>query len=182
MSSKAKKAQQEKLRKRNKAKQLNRVRGMAHNLNLTDAEAEFYQRALASKATPAEMVNEIVADIRNVLANFDSIGKTACEPDIINALRVSHPTQTESIIAANQYLIETAEDLNNLEAKYLEQFEGLDNSKDSFLTTAPAMEEFSELQSVIAQNAENLMAVVNAIMTIYFELEIQFPGEVENDN
>ena len=181
MSNKAKKAKQAKLRNKQKTKQLNRVRGQVKNLNLSDKDALFYQRALANKETPAEFVRNTSQGLLDLLEQFQDIVDLYLQPEWKEAIKTAYPQVYTSIQNAGEYIKGVRDEILEAEERFAEEFKDLDNTKNSFLLSSPAMEVFSSIQENIETNIENLFATKKLIIDLYVELETKFPG-VENDD
>lgn len=181
MSNKAKKAKQAKLRKQQQVKQLNRVRGQVKNFNLSDEEAAFYKRALTNKSTPAEFITETANDLRELLNKFDLIIGLAAQPDWMATIEGPYPEEHKAIKGAAEYLQSALDDLRASEVRFVDEFQGMDNSNNSFLLSSPAMEVFGSIQENIEQNAENLIKTMQMVIELYADLEEKYPG-VENDD
>lgn len=181
MSNKAKKAKQAKLRNKQKTKQLNRVRGQVKNLNLSDADALFYQRALANKETPAKFVRNTSQGLLDLLEQFQDIADLYLQPEWMETIKTAYPQVHASIQNAGDYIKGVHGEILEAEERFAEEFKDLDNTKNSFLLSSPAMEVFSSIQENIETNIENLFATKKLIIDLYVELETKFPG-VENDD
>lgn len=181
MSNKAKKAKQAKLRNKQQTKQLNRVRGQVKNLNLSDADALFYQRALANKETPAKFIRNTSQGLLDLLEQFQDIADLYLQPEWMETIKTSYPQVHTSIQNAGDYIKGVHGEILEAEERFTEEFKDLDNTKNSFLLSSPAMEVFSSIQENIETNIENLFATKKLIIDLYVELETKFPG-VENDD
>ena len=91
MSNKAKKAKQAKLRNKQQAKQLNRVRGQVKNLNLSDNDALFYRRALTNKEAPAEFVRNTTQGLLELLEQFQDIVDLYLQPEWMETIKTAYP-------------------------------------------------------------------------------------------
>lgn len=181
MSLKAKKAKQAKLRNKQQAKQLNRVRGQVKNFNMSDREAAFVKSALANKVTPAEFVRNTSNGLLSLLEQFQDIVDLYLQPEWMETIKTAYPQVHTSIQNAGDYIKGVHGEILEAEERFTEEFKDLDNSKNSFLLSSPAMEVFSSIQENIETNIENLFATKKLIIDLYVELETNFPG-VENDD
>lgn len=181
MSLKAKKAKQAKLRSKQQAKQLNRVRGQVKNFNMSDREAAFVKSALANKETPAEFVRNTSNGLLSLLEQFQDIVDLYLQPEWMETIKTAYPQVHTSIQNAGDYIKGVRGEILEAEERFTEEFKDLDNSKNSFLLSSPAMEVFSSIQENIETNIENLFATKKLIIDLYVELETNFPG-VENDD
>ena len=182
MSNKAKKAKQAKLRNKQQTKRLNRVRGQVKNLNMSDREALFVQRALVNKESPLQFVRETAKDLFNLLDQFQDLKDLHAQQDWMDTIKTAYPKVHDSIKNAVEYIRETHNEVVALETRFIEEFKDLDNSKTSFLLSSPAMETFSSVYDNVEANIENLFATKKAIIDLYVELETNFPGVENNDN
>ena len=181
MTSKAKKAKQAKLRNKQQAKQLNRVRGQVKNFNMSDREAAFVQRALGNKESPVQFVQNTAKDLFSLLDQFQDVVDLHAQQDWMDTIKTAYPTVHDSIKNAGDYIKGVHGEILEAEERFTEEFKDLDNSKNSFLLSSPAMEVFSSIQENIETNIENLFATKKLIIDLYVELETNFPG-VENDD
>lgn len=181
MSLKAKKAKQAKLRNKQQAKQLNRVRGQVKNFNMSDREAAFVKSALVNKESPAQFVDNTAQDLFNLLDQFQEAVDLGTQQDWMDTIKTAYPVLHDSIKNASDYLQEVRKDVTEAKERFMEEFKDLDNSKNSFLLSSPAMETFSNIHENIEANIENLFSTKKAIIDLYVELETNFPG-VENDD
>ena len=181
MSNKAKKAKQAKLRNKQQAKQLNRVRGQVKNFKMSDREAAFVQRALGNKENPVQFVQNTAKDLFSLLDQFQDVVDLHAQQDWMDAIKTAYPTVHDSIKNAGDYIQEVRADVTATEARFTEEFKDLDNSQNSFLLSSPAMEAFSSIHENIESNIENLFATKKAVVDLYVKLKTNFPG-VENDD
>lgn len=181
MSNKAKKAKQAKLRNKQQAKQLNRVRGQVRNHNMSDREAAFVKRALSNKETPLEFVRSTSQGLLDLLAQFQDVTDLYLQDEWMEVIKTAYPTIYESIKNAGDYIKEVHEDILAKENHFTEEFKDLDNNQNSFLLANPAMQEFSSIHENIEANIENLFATKKAILDLYVELETKYPGVESND-
>ncbi len=181
MTSKAKKAKQAKLRNKQQTKRLNRVRGQVKNFNMSDREAAFVQRALVNKESPAQFVDNTAQDLFNLLDQFQDVVDLSTQQDWMDTIKTAYPAVHDSIKNAGEYIQEVRADVTETKERFTEEFKDLDNSKNSFLLSSPAMEAFSSIHENIEANIENLFSTKKAIVDLYVELETNFPG-VENDD
>ena len=104
MSLKAKKAKQAKLRSKQQAKQLNRVRGQVKNFNMSDREAAFVKSALANKETPAEFVRNTSNGLLSLLEQFQDIVDLYLQPEWMETIKTAYPQVHTSIQNAGDYI------------------------------------------------------------------------------
>lgn len=182
MSHKAKKAKQAKLRNKQKAKQLNRVRGQVKNFNLSDGEAAFTLKALTNKETPLEFVRSTSKDLMGLLVQFQDVVDLYSQDDWMATIKPAYPTVHDTIKNAGDYIKSVHTDILAAEERFTEEFKDLDASRNSFLLSSPAMEVFSSIHENIEANIENLIAAKKVIHDLYVEFETNFPGVEENDN
>lgn len=182
MSHKAKKAKQAKLRNKQQAKQLNRVRGQVKNFNLSDSEAAFTRKALANKETPLEFVRNTAQGLLEVLVQFQDVVDLYLQDDWMATIKPAYPTAHDTIKNAGDYIKSVHTDILEAEERFTEEFKDLDASQNSFLLSSPAMEVFNSIHENIEANIENLITAKKVIHDLYVEFETNFPGVEENDN
>jgi uncharacterized alkaline shock family protein YloU len=103
------------------------------------------------------------------------------QPEWMETIKTAYPQVHDSIKNAGDYIKGVHGEILEAEERFTEEFKDLDNSKNSFLLSSPAMEVFSSIQENIETNIENLFATKKLIIDLYVELETNFPG-VENDD
>ena len=189
MATKAKKANQQNLRDKERAKRLNRIRGMAGNFALTDIEAEFYYRALRSKETPAEFLAAASADIIKIIDSFNVITDIAKDTILMDGLAVHNPELHKAVSNNHKFLQDCIGEVAEINATNESVFADLGTTPVDLLTCGDAIAGFSNLQDNLATNAESLMLTVRFILETYVAieqantaLEAADKQETENDN
>lgn len=182
MSNKAKKAKQAKLRNKQKAKGLNRVRAQVKQPHLSDKDALFFKKALANKETPTQFVDGAADSLLNILDGFSDIRTLGADDEWMATIQPHYAGTYESINNAKEYLNGVVKDIEEAREKYLEEYKHLDNSPESFLTASESMQVFNSIQENLEENLESLMLTKKAILELYQEIESQYPGDVNDDN
>lgn len=174
MSNKAKKAKQQSLRKQEQTKRLNRVRGMVKNYNLTDAEAEFYYRALNSKETPIDFLKSTHAGIMDIISQFGTITSIAEDEELMGGLSTHYTELHSAVFLANQFLKSCAEDADKILNDNSEAFEALGTGIMDIINCGAAIEGYGNIQDSLAHNAAGLMGTIESIAQTYAAVETEY--------
>lgn len=182
MSNKAKKAKQAKLRNKQMAKGLNRVRAQVKQPNLSDKDALFFKKALANKETPTQFVEATADSLIDIVNRFSDIRDLGADDEWMVTIEPHFAGVHESIKNACEYLNGVVKDIEEAREKYMEEYKDLDNSHESFLIASDSMQVFNNIQENLEENLESLVASKKAIIELYQEIESKYPGDETDDN
>ena len=181
MATKAKKSNQQALRKKEQAKRLNRIRGMVGNPNLSDADAMFYAKALRNKSTPSEFLAETEQDIRGIINTFDTITSVGSDTELMGGLKVHRPELHASIEDNYKFLTDCTAELDKIITDNKPTFDALEGNEMDLVVCGDAIDGLSNIQNNLAANAEALMITTKLILDTYVEIE-QSEAELEQQN